>query len=175
MQTMNVAAGGTMIQDIPTELYKTGFAEDILKLETDKLHRNYNNHLYIDETLLSGSFHRIQPAKNTLISKLAGENPSPLVYSNHHQCVDDLGLNYSVMARSMDGKIVEALKHDKYENVIGVQFHPEAMRLYNKDIQFRIAPGDPLQTGKKVLQKKNSYQFHVNYWKDFSKRFNELK
>ncbi len=174
MQTMNVAAGGTMVQDIPTEIYGTAFAENILELENDKLHRNYNNHLYIDESLLSGSFHSIEPLENTLIHELAGENSAPLVYSNHHQCVDELGQHYSVMARSMDGRIVEALEHTEYSNVIGVQFHPEAMRLYNPEIRFRMNPGDPLQTGKNVLIENNSYLFHKAYWKDFSRRFKDL-
>ncbi len=41
MQTMNVATGGTMIQDIPTEVYGVWTAEEILEMPPDQVHRNY--------------------------------------------------------------------------------------------------------------------------------------
>lgn len=43
MQTMNVATGGTLIQDIPSEIYKLQYVEDVLKLDPARLHRNYHN------------------------------------------------------------------------------------------------------------------------------------
>ncbi|MCD6355005.1 MAG: gamma-glutamyl-gamma-aminobutyrate hydrolase family protein [Prolixibacteraceae bacterium] len=41
MQTMNVATGGTLIQDIPAELFGAKTPEAILKIGRANLHRNY--------------------------------------------------------------------------------------------------------------------------------------
>jgi putative glutamine amidotransferase len=175
MQSMNVAAGGSMYQDIPTEIYQIHFAEEVVKLKNDQTHRNYYRHISTDDELLSGSFHRILINAGSLLDSLADSNPSPMVYSNHHQCVDELGLDYKPMAYSMDNKIVEAIRHEKYPNVIGVQFHPEAMRLYNTDILFKLRPDGALEKGFEILKGTQSFEFHKAYWKDFSRRFNALK
>ncbi|MEN8223443.1 MAG: gamma-glutamyl-gamma-aminobutyrate hydrolase family protein, partial [Acidobacteriota bacterium] len=37
-QTMNVAAGGSLVQDIPSELYGLRTVEQVLRLEQDKIH-----------------------------------------------------------------------------------------------------------------------------------------
>ncbi|MFO8234571.1 MAG: gamma-glutamyl-gamma-aminobutyrate hydrolase family protein [Bacteroidales bacterium] len=173
MQTMNVAAGGTLVQDIPTEIYGVEYAEDVVKMDENAVHRNYYRHTDMDDALLSGSFHQVDIQNGTFLRKLS-DNANPWIYSNHHQCIDELGQNYAVIAHSMDNNIIEAFRHNKYENVIAVQFHPEAMLLYNDDIEFRIQPGDQLQKGKNILEEKNSMKFHKAYWKDFSERFNAL-
>jgi putative glutamine amidotransferase len=175
MQSMSVAAGGTMVQDIPTEIYELQFAEEVIGLDQNKRHRNYYRTISIDGKLLSGSFHQVRPVKNSILDNYSQNNGFPLVYSNHHQCIDELGDNYKVIARSVDSEIIEAIRHNTFNNVIGVQFHPEAMRLYDENIQFRLVPDGELKTGKSILEKNNSFQFHKNYWKDFEKRFNAVK
>lgn len=170
MQTMNVAAGGTLTQDIPTEIYDIHFAEDIIKMDENLIHRNYYRHIHVDEKLLSGSFHQIEPEESCYLDELSEKN-NPWVYSNHHQCIDELGRGYRVIAHSTDKKIIEAFRHNDYSNVIGVQFHPEAMRLFNDDIEFRIKPGEKLQNGRGILEKKGSMKFHKAFWDDFSERF----
>ncbi|MFW5721009.1 MAG: gamma-glutamyl-gamma-aminobutyrate hydrolase family protein [Bacteroidota bacterium] len=47
MQTMNVAAGGNLIQDIPSEVYKLHYVEDVLMQANNQQHRNYNNHYWL--------------------------------------------------------------------------------------------------------------------------------
>jgi len=41
MQTMNVATGGSLVQNIPNEIYGLDYVEDILNLDRDKQHYQY--------------------------------------------------------------------------------------------------------------------------------------
>ena len=171
MQTMNVATGGTMVQDIPSEIYRLNHVEEILKLDRDRLHRNYYNRISLDEDLLSGHFHRVHFTSSTLSEKWNIEGFHPLVYSNHHQAVDQVGKGFKVTATSMDGKIIEGLQHEQYDHVIGVQFHPEAHFLYDSTATYRMSPADrELFTGPEMLKKAGSMEFHRRFWRDFSRR-----
>ena len=174
MQTMNVATGGTMVQDIPSEIYNMQYVEDILKMDPNRLHRNYYNRINMQKDLLSGHFHRIHFQSSLYPDKLDLDNTIPSVYSNHHQAVDDIGKGFQVRATSVDGKIVEMLQHKQYDNVIGVQFHPEAAFLYDAGENFRLAPEDSISfTGPQILQKTHSMEFHRKFWKNFQQRLTE--
>jgi len=171
MQTMNVAAGGSMVQDIPSEIYGLHHVEDILKLDRERLHRNYNTRLTMDEDLLNGHFHHVHFTSAGLSEKWGIEGFHPMVYSNHHQAVDEVGAGFKVAATSMDGKIIEGLQHKRYEHVIGVQFHPEAFFLYDTNDRYRMAPADRESfTGPDILKKARSMEFHRQFWRDFSRR-----
>jgi len=172
MQTMNVATGGTMIQDIPSEIYVLKSAEEILSSDNNIQHRNYNNNLVNDSTLFSGNFHEIKINNLEPIVGNYKKNITPIVYSNHHQAIESLGKDLKVLATSTDGKIIEAIAHKKYLNVLGVQFHPEGTYLHNQEIKYRIKPIDELKSGKQTLLDSNSYDFHLKFWKEFSKKMN---
>jgi putative glutamine amidotransferase len=173
MQTMNIATGGTMIQDIPSEIYNLGFVEDVLATNNNMQHRNYNNNLIVDSTLFSGNFHEIIINKQKPISGDYTKNITPLVYSNHHQAIEELGMNLISIATSSDGKIIEAIAHQKYPNVLGIQFHPEGTYLHNPEIKYRKNPEDELKAGKQILLDHKSYQFHLELWKTFSEKMNK--
>ncbi|PLX12417.1 MAG: hypothetical protein C0597_13390 [Marinilabiliales bacterium] len=168
MQTMNIATGGSMVQDIPSELYDLKTVEEVLALENNKQHRNYNNNLTIVSTLFPGNFHQI---KITNQKPLAGDdckNLSPLIYSNHHQAIEKLGKNLMSIANSMDGKIIEAIVHEKYPNVLGIQFHPEGKSLHDPEIKYRKNLKDDLTSGIEILKENQSYQFHIEFWETFT-------
>ncbi|HKL38268.1 MAG TPA: gamma-glutamyl-gamma-aminobutyrate hydrolase family protein, partial [Bacteroidales bacterium] len=174
MQTMNVATGGTLVQDIPSGIYNLRYVEEILRLDRDRIHRNYNRAIHVDEDLISGSFHSVHFSQSPYTSRLALDGFHPVVYSNHHQAVDEPGRGFQVTATSMDGKVVEGIIHERYDNVIGVQFHPEAYFLYDTTRTFRIAGDDTLSfTGWEMLEKTRSLEFHKKYWKDFERRLRE--
>jgi len=170
MQTMNVAAGGTLVQDIPSEIYDLYMVEDVLNQDNNNQHRNYNNHLLIDTTLFSGNFHQIKILDNNPLVGDYNENLKPFIYSNHHQGIEKLGKNLEVIATSTDGKIIEAIVHKQYSNVLGIQFHPEGTYLYHPDSKFRKNPKDKVKPGKEILEENNSYQFHLKFWQEFSKK-----
>lgn len=172
MQTMNIAAGGTLIQDIPSEVYNLQFVEDILKQDNNHQHRNYNNHLTADSTLFSGNFHQIKILdKNSLVGNYQ-LNTDPYIYSNHHQSIEKLGKDLVVIATSTDGKIIEAIVHQKYPNVLGIQFHPEGTYLHDPEIKYRKNPEDEIKSGKQMLEENDSYLFHLKFWQTFSAKMN---
>ncbi|MFC2150903.1 gamma-glutamyl-gamma-aminobutyrate hydrolase family protein [Bacteroidota bacterium] len=172
MQTMNIATGGTMIQDIPSEIYSLNFVEEVLASDNNTKHRNYNNNLSIDSTLFSGSFHQINISNQKALVGDYNKNITPLVYSNHHQAIEKLGKNIEVISTSTDDKIIEAIVHKKYPNVLGIQFHPEGTYLHDPEIKYRKSESDSLLSGKQILIDHNSYEFHLEFWKSFSKKVN---
>ena len=170
MQTMNVATGGDMYQDIPSDIYGIKYIEDILKLDQDQQHRNYNKNLYPEDEIDNHSFHHIKITNFELRKKWKLPLKfNPLVASSHHQAVRLLGKDMVIAATSMDGRVVETLVHKKFPNVLGVQFHPEFYTLHDPDskkIKFYPA-GKELMTEHEVLVKNKSYVFHKQFWKSF--------
>ena len=100
MQFTNVASGGTLIQDIPSQV------------GTDVIHRRNYHHV------------RIEP--DSSLAKLLGKEDAK-VYSNHHQAVDKLGKNLKIIAHADDGVIEAAERVDDGFGLF-VQWHPEAMK-----------------------------------------------
>jgi putative glutamine amidotransferase len=175
MQTMNIATGGTMIQDIPSEVYGLKTVEEVLNSNNSIQHRNYNNNLINDSTLFSGNFHEIQIRNPEPLIGKSEIAENPLVYSNHHQAIESLGKDLKIIATSIDGKIIEAIAHNKYPNVLGIQFHPEGTYLHNQENKYRINSKDELKAGKQILLNSDSYNFHLKYWKTFSEKMNRRK
>ncbi|HRW70508.1 gamma-glutamyl-gamma-aminobutyrate hydrolase family protein [Lentimicrobium sp.] len=167
MQTMNIAAGGTMIQDIPTEIYQLTTAEQVLAMEQDNRHRNYHTQFGLDDALMWGSFHRIKITRPEKLKFLtAGSAPHPGVLSSHHQAVEKAGKGLEVVATSMDGKIPEILLHSRYPNVIGFQFHPEPALLYKPDEKLKFDPDKPAAMSFiDLYPEAEGETFNRNIWK----------
>ena len=108
-QLVNVALGGTLYQDLPTEL-----ASDIA-------HRQ-------KEGILDYS-HRINVVKGTPLYALMGEEKIK-GNSFHHQAIKMLGDGLKVMAKANDG-VVEAVWYEGDRYLRAYQWHPE--RLYMAD------------------------------------------
>jgi putative glutamine amidotransferase len=169
MQTMHVATGGSMIQDIPSELYGIWEAEDILALPGEQMHRNYYDYLSTGcEGPTSYHFHRIALETDKILSKGTGTSAgtAPLVLSSHHQAIEAPGPQWEVVATSMDGKIIEAIHHKQYPQVIGIQFHPEKPGLFDPSIEHPKACGSTINF-QKAIANSESYSFHVALWKQF--------
>ncbi len=166
MQTLNVATGGTMVQDIPTEIYGIWTAEDILSLPPDQMHRNYSDKLSTGcEEPTSYHFHSIKLDKKSILAKGIGFNSKihPLVLSSHHQAVENLGKDLFVTATSMDGKIVEAIEHSRFNNVFGIQFHPEKPGLFDPSIAHPSSCNSTINF-QESIKNTESYAFHLAYW-----------
>ena len=111
MQMMNVASGGTLFGDIPTQL------------GNDVIHRN--NGEVMHEIAVTNNKYR------TFI--FPSDLDTFLVNSWHHQGLKDIAPNINVVARSFDG-LPEAVVMDTtiHPFMIGVQFHPERLGFNNK-------------------------------------------
>ena len=176
LQTMNVAAGGTLIQDIPQEIYHLNTLEKVSAQSPDDQHRSYTTPLYPLDDLWGGTFHPISISKTGYLRQIAtlSGTTTPKVLSYHHQSVDQLGANLEVIATSIDGKVIEGLQHTKFKNVVGVQFHMEPSVLYNHEAELTTVKGSPFSPNE-LLSKSSSLMFHQLFWKDFSEKVGQSK
>jgi putative glutamine amidotransferase len=174
MQTMNVATGGTLIQDIPLEVYNLQNVEDILSLSSEMKHRNYESNIEDSPDLFWGNIHPIKINETSWILKdgLTKRNEYPAVVSSHHQAAEKIGKNLKVEATSMDGKVIESLSHTKYPNVYGFQFHPEVPDIYNYDNSYCFHFDEAPESIRKMIKNGKGYEFHLALWKKLAQVFN---
>jgi len=174
MQSINVATGGTMYQDIPTELYGLKTLEDIFSLKQNQQHRNYQTNYGTDDEVTSDNYHQIAIEKDTpLASYVSIDSIHPYVLSSHHQCVKKLGRGIKVSAWSIDGKVVESITHASYKSILGVQFHPEVNDLYKKDEKIKALPLKPAEKSYLDLYNGDKGEnFQRAIWREFAKKFN---
>lgn len=167
MQTMVAATGGTLIQDIPSEVYKIKTAEQIIK--SGKQHSNYYRHLHPNrDDICPGYLHALKVDENFPLWKNCLWTENVQVYSNHHQAAGRLPDRFKAIAWSDDKKVIEAVVHITYKNVLGVQFHPELSALYNPDIKIYPAEGDTLTLGSLIENDKETLNFHHAFWKQIT-------
>jgi putative glutamine amidotransferase len=166
MQTMNVATGGTMIQDIPAELFGAETPESTVKIGQPNLHRNYWQEISEDTLLMGFNFHTVRFTDHPFFGRnvKVGKSFRPKILSSHHQAVKKLGKNLEVTALSPDGKIIEGIAHSHYPNVFAVQFHPEVPALYENMELRKFHPSDSPDTYHHILGKE-CVKFHKEYWK----------
>jgi putative glutamine amidotransferase len=107
IQTLNVAAGGSLIQDIPTQV------PDALA------------HSCIAGRPMPDIAHQVIVDPHSRLAELIGGG-SVGVNSAHHQAVKAVGDGLVAVARAADG-VIEALEAPAHNFCIGVQWHPEAM------------------------------------------------
>jgi putative glutamine amidotransferase len=167
-QSLNVGTGGTLTQDIWSEVYDAATVEDAIALGAATWHSNPYARLLPQERFSGFIFHEIQFADEGRFQKEIGWNRKdhPFVFSSHHQQAERLGKGFRVIASSPDGKIVEAIEHARYGHVLGVQFHPEAWVLFDPDYQTRFTPQDKEPLGPKAYLENHrpSLQFHQKLW-----------
>jgi putative glutamine amidotransferase len=111
IQVMNVAFGGTLIQDIPTEV-GTGT----------------EHQLAVPPHPSVAFAHEIWFEKESLLGRLLGERLGDLdsceVNSRHHQAVKQVAPGFKVAATAPDG-VIEAIEDPSAGFCLGVQWHPE--------------------------------------------------
>ena len=176
MQTMNVAAGGTLIQDIPVEVYHISTAEGMLAVDAKNQHHNYNSQLNPGFDVSWGMLHPITISPKGYLHDLClnMEQQQPYILSSHHQAAGKMGRDLEITATSLDGKIIEGLQHKIFKEVVGVQFHPEQSSLYLPGSRYTNIPGDDYSPNERLIREK-SLAFHMNFWRDFSEKISKIK
>jgi len=170
-QTLNVGAGGTLVQDIPAETYQIDSYEKITEMPPHTWHRSPFRYLYPEKKLSSFWLHPIALKADGLFCKdwKFKQGHRPYVYSSHHQAVETLGKGFRAAATSLDGKVIEAIDHEIFPNVLGVQFHPETGRIW-RDETYKYKPAD--DQGKSIMDiledNPPSLLFHKLLWAWFS-------
>lgn len=110
MQSLNVALGGTLYQDLPTQ-YSTPDGGRAM------LHTQTSPDRFASHTI---DLPQDSPLRQIFGDKIIGVN------SFHHQAVKALAPALSVGARAADG-VIEAVYDTHVPFVYGVQWHPERM------------------------------------------------
>ncbi len=106
LQLLNVARGGTLLQDIPSQRPEA------------RQHR--------DGEVYDRLGHRVELAPGSRLAELYGR-ASGWVNSIHHQAVDRLGEGLVIEARCPEDGMVEALRLPGARYCMAVQWHPEMM------------------------------------------------
>jgi putative glutamine amidotransferase len=104
MQLLNVALGGTLYQDITTQVPNA------------LAHRNAE--------IYEKNYHTITIEPGSHLSNLFTGKKTAKINSVHHQAVKDLGKDLVIEARSEKDRVVEAVR-SKTGYVVGLQWHPE--------------------------------------------------
>jgi putative glutamine amidotransferase len=111
VQVLNVACGGTLVQDIPSQV--RGALPHSLKVPPNEPY---------------SLAHEVWLDKDTLLSQLMCERLSDAdaceVNSRHHQAVKDVARGFKVSATAPDG-VIEAIEDPAVRFCLGVQWHPE--------------------------------------------------
>lgn len=102
MQVINVALGGTIVQDMPDS----------------SIHRYRNGDQY----------HNTKIAEGSCLHSLYGNET--IVNSAHHQCIGQLGNGLSPIQWCAEDNCVEAIVHETLP-ILGLQWHPERLHLPN--------------------------------------------
>jgi putative glutamine amidotransferase len=103
IQVLNIALGGTLYQDIPSQV-------------PDSLCHN-------PKTDKAVTTHTVRIKAGSRLRRIIGK-PEIWVNSKHHQALKDPAPGLVVTARARDG-VIEAVEHPDKRYVIGVQWHPE--------------------------------------------------
>jgi putative glutamine amidotransferase len=115
IQVVNVALGGSLIQDIPSQF------------ETDLVHAGSSIKAARDQVL-----HSVRSAPGSKLEAIIGAGEVG-VNSFHHQSVKALAPGLALTALSPD-EIVEAVEHPGKRFFLGVQWHPEEMAAGRSDM-----------------------------------------
>lgn len=106
LQILNVYFGGTLVQDIPSQM------------ETTINHQNKSS-------VGAERHHEVDLIHGSTLHDIVGQD-SLQVNSRHHQCIKVLGRDFKIAAKAPDG-IIEAIEMPE-KNILAVQWHPENLR-----------------------------------------------
>ncbi len=104
LQVMNVALGGTLYQDVFSQI--------------DNALGHFPKELPVDEL-----YHSVQIERHSHLHRIFGQDEIH-VNSHHHQSVKETATDFKVTALSSDG-IIEGIEHTRKDFAVAVQWHPE--------------------------------------------------
>ncbi|RYL95894.1 gamma-glutamyl-gamma-aminobutyrate hydrolase family protein [Sporolactobacillus sp. THM7-4] len=117
LQVINVALGGTLIQDLSTEMKKTiQHEQKVPRMKTS---------------------HSVRVIKNSRLFSLLEGRKSLFVNSLHHQAIGRLASDLRAVSFAPDG-VIEAVEHVVNDRILGVQWHPESMAAGGDPLMIRL-------------------------------------
>jgi putative glutamine amidotransferase len=122
-QLLNVYYGGTLVQDIPSQ-----WPGAIAHTDTARHDR---------------LVHEVHFMPGAHLAAIYGYEPRRIT-SLHHQCVDQLGKDLALEARSPIDLVPEGIRHTGHPFVVGVQWHPEFHLDKTRDAADGVLDSGPL-------------------------------
>ena len=107
LQLINVAFGGTLYQDISTQV-PTAIA-------------------HVDDARYDNQFHEVSLVQGSRLAGLYPGTHRAEINSIHHQAIKDLGRELNIEAVAVPDGLIEAVRWRGSSYVFGMQWHPEFM------------------------------------------------
>ena len=154
IQTLAVAMGGKVMQDIPATIQETKESEPA---DSDKKKKKDKEPQPIPVATIKHSqdgdrnlpTHSITIEKDSILFRIYKEERI-YVNSFHHQAVADTGKHFRVTAKSPDG-IIEAMESTEFKPFLGVQWHPECLEKEGRKLfEWLVAQASNFQLAKRI-------------------------
>ena len=154
IQTLAVAMGGKVMQDIPATMQE---AKESEPADSDKKKKKDKEPQPIPVATIKHSqdgdrnlpTHSITIEKDSILFRIYKEERI-YVNSFHHQAVADTGKHFRVTAESPDG-IIEAMESTEFKPFLGVQWHPECLEKEGRKLfEWLVAQASNFQLAKRI-------------------------
>ena len=154
IQTLAVAMGGKVMQDIPATMQETKESEPA---DSDKKKKKDKEPQPIPVATIKHSqdgdrnlpTHSITIEKDSILFRIYKEERI-YVNSFHHQAVADTGKHFRVTAKAPDG-IIEAMESTEFKPFLGVQWHPECLEKEGRKLfEWLVAQASNFQLAKRI-------------------------
>ena len=159
IQTMAMALGGKVMQDIATGLSTPPVEPDGSEKEKEKKKKNKDKEATPppppvaikhsqdgDRDLLS---HSIQIEQDSMLHRIY-KTERLYVNSFHHQAVSEPGPHFRVTAKAPDG-VIEAMESSEFKPFLGVQWHPECLAEEGRKLfEWLVAQANNFQLAKRL-------------------------
>ncbi len=154
IQTLAVAMGGKVMQDIPATMQE---AKESEPADSDKKKKKDKEPQPIPVATIKHSqdgdrnlpTHSITIEKDSILFRIYKEERI-YVNSFHHQAVADTGKHFRVTAKAPDG-IIEAMESTEFKPFLGVQWHPECLEKEGRKLfEWLVAQASNFQLAKRI-------------------------
>ncbi|MDR0507403.1 MAG: gamma-glutamyl-gamma-aminobutyrate hydrolase family protein [Dysgonamonadaceae bacterium] len=155
-QAINVAFGGSLIQDIPSQI----------------IHSEINHNQSESREIAT---HNVTIRQGSVLHSIVKKDNIP-VNSFHHQAIKAVAPGFEPVAHSDDG-VIEAIESLENNSVLGVQWHPENMAVAGNEAMadtFRhlVSEADLYKKAKEIHRRIYSIDTHCDTPMHFSKGAN---
>ena len=106
-QLINVMQGGSLVQDIDSQI------------DTNVYHKG-------EGCKISEKLHKVAIAKDSLLKNIYNKEEVQ-VNSFHEQCIKNIGTDLKITAKCCEDGVIEGIEYDGDFYMAGVQWHPEGM------------------------------------------------
>ena len=166
IQTLAIALGGKVMQDIDVALQETATTDDTADKKKSKKAQEtapakpvYIKHSQDSDRNLPT--HSVTVEQDSMLYRIY-KSDKLYVNSFHHQAVADPGKRFKVTAKSPDG-VIEAIESCEFKPILGVQWHPECMEAEGLQLfEWLVAQAGNFHLAKRLHDRILTLDTHVD-------------